>query len=182
LTSIKIENVVASATLKQKLNLDLIVRACPSVEYNPEQFPGLVYKLKKPKTAMLIFGSGKIVCTGARSERQAKRAINMVINDLKKRGVPILGKPEIQVQNIVASADLGGRIDLEESATSLSKAMYEPEQFPGLIYRAEKPKVVMLLFASGRLVCTGAEKESEVYEAVNNLQETLEKKNLITYG
>lgn len=178
---INIENVVASATLKQNIDLNAIVRIFPGVEYRPEQFPGLVYRLKKPKTATLIFNSGKMVCTGAKSERQAKKAVMKVIDDLKRNGIVIVGKPEIQIQNIVASAGLGGYIDLEKSTYSLKRTMYEPEQFPGLIYRMDDPKVVILLFASGKLVCTGAKKEQDVGIAVKKLKETLESKNLIYY-
>jgi transcription initiation factor TFIID TATA-box-binding protein len=93
----------------------------------------------------------------------------------------ILGKPEIQIQNIVSSAGLGGHIDLEKTTYSLKKTMYEPEQFPGLIYRMDDPKVVILIFASGKLVCTGAKKEAEVPRAIAILQKTLEEKGLITY-
>ena len=179
--SINIENVVASATLKQNIDLNSVVKAFPSVEYRPEQFPGLVFRLKKPKTATLIFGSGKMVCTGAKSERQAKTAVRKVVRELKNNGIVIVGKPVIQVQNIVASASLGGRIDLEKSTYTLGRTMYEPEQFPGLIYRMDEPKVVILLFASGKLVCTGAKKEDEVYESVTKLHNRLELDELIYY-
>jgi transcription initiation factor TFIID TATA-box-binding protein len=178
---INIENVVASVTLKQRIDLNAIVRIFPGVEYRPEQFPGLVYRLKKPKTATLIFSSGKMVCTGSKSERQAHKAVLKVVDELKKGGIVIVGRPVIVVQNIVASAGLGGTIDLEKVVYSLKKTMYEPEQFPGLIYRMDEPKVVILIFASGKLVCTGAKKEIQVHIAVNKLQETLEAKNLIMY-
>jgi transcription initiation factor TFIID TATA-box-binding protein len=178
---ITIENVVASATLNQRIDLNAIVRIFPAVEYRPEQFPGLVYRLKKPKTATLIFSSGKMVCTGAKSEKQARKAVTKVVDELKRGGIVILAKPEIQIQNIVSSAGLGGHIDLEKTTYSLKRTMYEPEQFPGLIYRMDDPKVVILIFASGKLVCTGARKEAEVPRAVRKLQETLEEKGLITY-
>ena len=178
---INIENVVASATIHQNIDLNSIVRIFPGVEYRPEQFPGLVYRLKKPKTATLIFSSGKMVCTGAKSERQARKAVMKVVDEIKRNGIVILSKPEIQVQNIVSSVGLGGHIDLEKVTYSLKRTMYEPEQFPGLIYRMDDPKVVILIFASGKLVCTGAKKEGEVHRAVAKLQETLEEKILITY-
>jgi len=180
--SIQIENVVASATLNQRIDLNAVVKGNPGVEYRPKQFPGLVFRLKKPKTATLIFNSGKMVCTGAKSEKEAKRAVGKVVRELKKSGMIIVGKPEIKVVNIVASANLAGLIDLERCAYSLGRTMYEPEQFPGLIYRMENPRVVILLFASGRLVCTGAKKEENVYEAVNNLHQELEKNDLIFHG
>jgi len=178
---VNIENVVASATLNQKVDLNAVVKGYPGVEYRPEQFPGLVFRLKRPKTATLIFNSGKMVCTGAKSEKEAKRAVMKVVKELKKSGIIIIGEPELKIQNIVASADLKGMIDLEKSAYSLGRTMYEPEQFPGLIYRMDEPKVVILLFASGKLVCTGAKREEDVYEAVNKLHQRLEDEDLIYY-
>jgi transcription initiation factor TFIID TATA-box-binding protein len=177
--SISIENVVASATLNQKVDLNSVVKGYPGVEYRPEQFPGLVFRLKRPKTATLIFNSGKMVCTGAKSEKEAKRAVMKVVKELKNGGIIIISKPELKIQNIVASGGLGGMIDLEKAAYSLGHAMYEPEQFPGLIYRMEEPKVVVLLFASGKLVCTGAKKEQDVYGAVDKLHLLLDEFSLI---
>ena len=178
---IDIQNVVASVTIHQNIDLNSIVRIFPGVEYRPEQFPGLVYRLKKPKTATLIFSSGKMVCTGAKAEKQARKAVTKVVDELKRNGIVILSKPEVQVQNIVASVGLGGYIDLEKVTYSLKRTMYEPEQFPGLIYRMDDPKVVILIFSTGKLVCTGAKKEGEVHRAVAKLQDTLEEKILITY-
>ncbi len=178
---INIENVVASATLNQKVDLNAVVKGYPGVEYRPEQFPGLVFRLKRPKTATLIFSSGKMVCTGAKSEKEARRAVMKVIKELKRGGIIIISKPELKIQNIVASAILGGLIDLEKAAFTLGKTMYEPEQFPGLIYRMDEPKVVILLFASGKLVCTGAKKEQDVFDAVAKLHVLLEEKALIFY-
>ncbi len=179
--TISIENVVASATLNQKVDLNSVVKGYPGVEYRPEQFPGLVFRLKRPKTATLIFSSGKMVCTGAKSEKEARRAVIKVIKELKKGGIIIIGKPELKIQNIVASGILGGLVDLEKAAYTLEHTMYEPEQFPGLIYRMQDPKVVILLFASGKLVCTGAKKEEDVYLAVDKLHLLLEDTSLIFY-
>jgi transcription initiation factor TFIID TATA-box-binding protein len=179
--SVRIENVVSSATLNQNIDLNAIVKGNPLVEYRPEKFPGLVFRLKRPKTAILIFSTGKMVCTGAKSEKESKKAVMKVARELKKGGIIIIGKPEIKVVNIVASANLLGRIELEDCAYSLGRTMYEPEQFPGLIYRMDEPKVVILIFASGKLVCTGATKEEHVYKAVAKLNKTLEEKELIYY-
>jgi transcription initiation factor TFIID TATA-box-binding protein len=178
---IHIQNVVASATLNQRVDLNAVVKSYPGVEYRPEQFPGLVFRIKRPKTATLIFNSGKMVCTGAKSEKEARRAVMNVIKELRKGGIIIISKPELKIQNIVASASLGGRIDLEQAVSKLVKTMYEPEQFPGLIYRMDEPKVVILIFASGNLVCTGAKKEQDVYDAVHKLHASLEEKDLIFY-
>lgn len=177
--SIRIENVVASSTLDQRIDLNAVVRGNPGVEYDPEKFPGLIYKLKRPRTSILIFSTGKMVCTGAKSSKEANKAIRKVVGKLKKSGIIIPGKPRTEIVNIVASGNLSGLIDLERSAYSLGRTMYEPEQFPGLIYRVDNPKVVFLVFASGKIVCTGARKEEDVYEAVENLHRDLEKNDLI---
>jgi transcription initiation factor TFIID TATA-box-binding protein len=180
--TISIENVVASAALAQKVDLNSVVKGCPNVKYEPEKFPGLVFRLKRPKTATLIFSSGKMVCTGAKSTKEARRAVMNVLKELKKSGIIIISKPELKIQNIVASGVLGGMADLEKAAVMLKRnAMYEPEQFPGLIYRMDSPKVVILLFASGKLVCTGAKNEEDVYVAVEKLHELLEQANFIVY-
>ncbi len=178
---IEIQNVVASVTLNQKLDLQAIQNAFPQVDYKPAQFPGLVFRLEKPRTATLIFSSGKMVCTGAKSEEEARRAVMKVVRLLREKGFLIREEPIIEIQNIVASIDLFGRIDLELAANTLENVMYEPEQFPGLIYRMSSPKVVILMFASGKLVCTGAKTESEVHEAIRKLSEELREKGLITY-
>jgi transcription initiation factor TFIID TATA-box-binding protein len=178
---INIQNVVATGTMNQKVDLNAVVKGYPGVEYRPEQFPGLVFRLKRPKTATLIFSSGKMVCTGARSGKESRRAIMQVVKELKKGGVIILRKPDVKVVNIVASAILGGKVDLEKTVVTIRKTMYEPEQFPGLIYRMDEPRVVILVFASGSLVVTGAKKEQDVYDAVHKLHKILEEQNLIFY-
>ena len=122
-----------------------------------------------------------MVCTGAKSEKEAIQAVNKVAKELKKHGIPITNKPAIHIQNIVASAELGGEIDLESVFYKLKRVMYEPEQFPGAVYRMDDPKVVFLIFSAGKLVCVGAKKEQEVYEAVNKLQKALEENELIFY-
>ena len=163
---INIVNVVASVTLDQKINLLDIMKVFRNVEYNPKRFPGLVFRLKRPKTATLIFSTGKMVCTGAKSEKIARSAVHKVVRELKDKGIVILNRPKIVIQNMVASGNLHGKIDLEVAADVLDNVMYEPEQFPGLIYRMQDPKTVLLLFASGKLVCTGAKSAEMVYESV----------------
>ncbi|MBA7613571.1 hypothetical protein ES703_20822 [subsurface metagenome] len=176
---ISVENVVATATLDQKLDLIAIMKVFRNVEYRPKKFPGLVFRLKRPKTATLIFTTGKMVCTGAKSEKLARSAIKKVVKELKNNGIIILGKPIIVIQNIVASANLHGKIDLEMAADIMDNVMYEPEQFPGLIYRMAEPKVVILIFASGKLVCTGGKSAEMVDVAVAKLHGILEDFDLI---
>ena len=178
---INIQNVVASAALNQKVDLNAVVKSYPTAEYHPDRFPGLVFRLKRPKTATLIFSSGKMICTGAKSGKESRRAIMKVVKELKKNGIIIVSKPDFKVVNIVASASLGGQVDLEKTVSMLRNTMYEPEQFPGLVYRMDEPKVVILIFASGSLVCTGAKKEQDVYDSVHKLHVILEEQNLIFY-
>jgi transcription initiation factor TFIID TATA-box-binding protein len=176
---VKIVNVVASVTLDQTFNLLDIMKNFKNVEYNPKRFPGLVFRIKKPKTATLIFSTGKMVCTGSTSAKMAHRAVNKVVRELKNGGIIILGKPKIVIQNMVASGNLHSKIDLEVAADVLDNVMYEPEQFPGLIYRMRDPKTVLLLFSSGKLVCTGAKSEAMVYESVGKVLEVLKDYDLL---
>ena len=178
---IEIVNVVASATIDQKLDLVKIQKEFPDVEYHPEQFPGAVFRLKTPKTATLLFSTGKMVCTGSKSEEMAVKAVNLVVERLRKGGIKIKKDAVVTVQNIVSSINLGGRIHVERAARTLPRSMYEPEQFPGVIHRMLDPKTVILLFASGKLVCTGAKTEKDVYRSVNNLHSMLEEKDLMIY-
>jgi len=178
---ISIENVVATATLGQKLDLLAIMKVFTNVEYRPKKFPGLVFRLKRPKTTTLIFSTGKMVCTGAKSEKMARSAIRKVVEELKNNDIIILGKPEIMIQNIVASANIHGKVDLEAAADIMDNVMYEPEQFPGLIYRMGDPKVVILIFSSGKLVCTGGKSAEMVDVAVAKLHGILEDYDLIYY-
>jgi len=175
---IEIQNVVASAKLDQRFNLLDIEKIFSNTEYRPKKFPGLVFRLKRPKTATLIFSTGKMVCTGAKSEKLAKSAINKVVRELKQNGIIVLGKPTITIQNIVASANLHNRVDLETAADLLDNVMYEPEQFPGLIYRMADPKTVLLLFSSGKIVCTGGKSEKIVEKSVHTLYEILDEYEL----
>jgi len=178
---ISIENVVASASIDQSLDLKDITKKFPDVEWNPEQFPGAVFRLKSPKTATLLFRTGKMVCTGAKSEEMARKAVSNVVQKLRKGGIKIEKDATVTVQNIVASINLGGRIHLEEVARRLPRSMYEPEQFPGLIHRMLDPKTVILIFSTGKLVCTGGKTEKDVYRSVNQLHNLLEEKDLMVY-
>jgi len=178
---IDIVNVVASATIDQELDLNEITKKFPDTEYHPEQFPGLVFRLKNPKTATLIFRTGKMVCTGSKSSDLAKKSVKIVVQKLRKGGIKIKKDAVVTVQNIVSSINLGGKIHLEKAARTLPRSMYEPEQFPGVIHRMVDPKTVILIFASGKLVCTGAKTEKDVHRSVNNLHSMLEEKGLMIY-
>jgi len=181
LAKIKIENVVASTSLGEELDLQAIALALTGSEYEPEQFPGLIYRLKEPKTATLLFRSGKVVCTGAKSLDDVHKAIRKVAKQIEDAGIKVNTDPDVEVQNIVASSDLETKINLNAIAISLGleKVEYEPEQFPGLVYRIDDPKVVVLLFGSGKLVCTGARKPDDVKRAVEKITEELDAAGLL---
>ena len=181
LVRIRIENVVASTSLGDVLDLQSIALGLDGAEYEPEQFPGLIYRLKQPKTAILLFRSGKVVCTGAKSMQEVEKSIRTVAQQIRKGGQKITLRPKIQVQNIVASSDLESEINLNAIAVTLGldRVEYEPEQFPGLVCRIDEPKVVILLFGSGKLVCTGARKPSDVEVAVKKITTELQGAGLL---
>jgi transcription initiation factor TFIID TATA-box-binding protein len=171
LTKIRIENVVASTTLSAELDLPAIAVRLDGAEYDPDQFPGVIYRLREPKTAILLFHSGKAVCTGGKSWKQVDESIRQVVAQIHRGGQKVLQHPKIQVQNIVATSDLGSEIDLTPVAITLGldRVEYEPEQFPGLVLRLEEPRVVVLLFSSGKMVCTGARRPSDIAVAVQKV-------------
>ena len=166
----KIENVVATVVVEitEKIDLNIIARKHADVEYNPERFPGLVMRILKPKATILIFSTGKMVVTGMRKASEAGRVVEKVLKNIRKAGIKV-SNPEITIQNIVASGDLHTNIDLNMAAIVMEYAMYEPEVFPGLIYRMQEPKTVFLIFSTGRIVCTGAKKKEIVRDAVKKL-------------
>lgn len=178
---VKVENIVASTIFAEKLDLDVIATSLEEAEYEPEQFPGLVYRLGSPKTATLLFRSGKANCTGAKNIEDVQKTVDIIADKLKKLGVKVYKDLEIVVQNMVATADLGGELNLDEVAVAfgLENVEYEPEQFPGLVYRVKEPKVVMLLFGSGKIVCTGGRNTEDVSKAVQDLSEKLNSMGLL---
>ena len=166
----KIENVVAKVVVEitEKIDLNIIARKHPEVEYNPERFPGLVMRIEKPRATILIFSTGKMVVTGLRKAAEAPKVVEKVVKNIRKAGIKV-SNPEITIQNIVASGDLHTNIDLNMAAIVMEFAMYEPEVFPGLIYRMQEPKTVFLIFSTGRIVCTGAKRKDIVRDAVLKL-------------
>ena len=171
--NIKIENIVASASLGVRIPLEKIVEHLEGTEYEPEQFPGLVYRLKDPKAAALIFSSGKIVCTGARSISDVRRVVKKVADMIKAAKIGEPKKYSIQIENIVASVKLEYKLNLDKIAFELENSEYAPEQFPGLVYRMKTPKVVFLLFSSGKVVCTGVRKVEDIESAVGAITKKL---------
>ena len=166
---IKIQNIVASTSLEHDIPLIKLAETLPNTEYNPEQFPGLVMRIKDPKTSALIFSSGKVVCTGAKSMKKVKESINKIIKNLAKIKIRIKVKPIIKVQNMVASGEIYMDLNLNSLAMKLENTEYEPEQFPGLVYKLDGTRATFLLFSNGKIVCTGTRSETKLKEAVAKL-------------
>jgi len=179
MNKVDIQNVFATSSLGTEIDLVTIMKTCHNTVYRPKKFHGLVFRLKRPKTATLIFTNGKMICFGARSEKLAKSAVRKVVRELKKAGFIIPRKREIVIHNIVAFADIDGKVDLEEASMFLDNIMYEPDQFPGEVYRMDDPKVVILIFSSGKLVITGAKAEKKVHEALEKMKAILIENELL---
>ena len=177
MVDIKVVNIVASATFAEKLDLDIIAQSSEETEYEPEQFPGLVYRVSNPKTATLLFTSGKANITGAKSVEDVHKVVAIVAEKLRKIGADVFKNKDIKVvvQNMVATSDLGAEFNMNEVAVGLGleNVEYEPEQFPGLVYRVKEPKAVILIFSSGRIVCVGARSTEDVSKAVEKVSEKL---------
>lgn len=170
---VEIVNIVVSTNLEHPIPLEKMAATLSNTEYNPEQFPGLVIRIKEPKTSALIFSSGNVVCTGARTMAQVDEAIQQIIKSLEKINVTITVKPVIAVQNIVASGSIGMKLNLNTLAMRLENTEYEPEQFPGLVYKLNEAKATFLLFSNGKVVCTGTKSEKEVHKAMDMLIDRL---------
>ncbi|MAG16078.1 TATA-box-binding protein [Candidatus Woesearchaeota archaeon] len=168
---IRVVNIVVSTSLQHDIPLEKMAATLSNTEYNPEQFPGLVIRIKEPKTSALIFSSGKVVCTGARSMDKVNESIKKIIKSLEKIGIKIKIKPEVKIQNIVASGTVGMDLNLNTLAMKLRNTEYEPEQFPGLVYKLVDgaTKATFLLFSNGKVVCTGTKSEKEVHSALAKL-------------
>lgn len=170
----KIENVVGTVEvdITEKINLIQIVKNMPEVEYNPERFPGLVMRIENPRATFLIFSTGKMVVTGLRQASDAPKVVEKVVKNIQKAGIKV-SNPKITIQNMVASGSLHVNIDLNMAAIEMENAMYEPEVFPGLIYRMQDPKTVFLIFSTGKIVCTGAKDKESVRKAVIKLNQVV---------
>src|SRR6056297_2210082 len=179
--TIEIQNVVASTGIGQELDLEALATDIPGADFNPDNFPGLVYRTQDPKAAALIFRSGKIVCTGAKSVDGVHKSLEIVFDELASLSIDVAEDPPVTVQNIVSSGDLGTNLNLNAIAIGLGleAVEYEPEQFPGLVYRLEDYDVVLLLFGSGKVVVTGAKETDEARDALMSVREELDELGLL---
>lgn len=160
-----LQNIVATVNLDCRLDLKTIALHARNAEYNPKRFAAVIMRIREPKTTALIFASGKMVVTGAKSEDDSKLASRKYARIIQKLGFDAKFT-DFKIQNIVGSCDVKFPIRLEGLAFSHGTfSSYEPELFPGLIYRMVKPKIVLLIFVSGKIVLTGAKQREEIYAA-----------------
>lgn len=172
-SNLKVQNIVATTSLGKEVSLTKLARTQSNTEYNPEQFPGLVLRVEKPKSAVLVFSSGNLVCTGTKSVAQVKDVIRAVIKQIAKIGVKITDMPKITVQNIVASGSIELELNLNVLALQLENTEYEPEQFPGLVYKLVEPPATFLLFSNGKLVCTGTKNKQQLEHSMVQLHRNI---------
>lgn len=177
MSEINVENIVASATIGRKFDLDEVHSILDGSEYNPEKFRGVIYRVRVNdlRTSVLIFRSGKMVCTGATVVGQIYDTIKYLMGYLEENGLDVLDTPEVNVQNIVATTDMKHTLNLNSVAISLGleRIEYEPEQFPGLVYRMDEPKLVMLFFGSGKVVCTGGKTLDDIEKGIDKVSKEL---------
>jgi len=170
----KIQNIVLSVTYEgTEFNLNKLARSLDGARYDPESFPGVVYKSEDPRASFLIFASGKMNCVGARSMADAKLAIKKLTRKIREAHIKVKTEPKVKVQNIVASVNFGRKIDIERIARRFENTEYEPEVFPGLVFRLDNPKTVLLLFVSGKGVCAGAKSMGDVNRAAQKTNEII---------
>ena len=181
LDALEIQNVVASSAIGQEIALEALAMDLEGVDFDPEKFPGLIYRTEEPQATALIFRSGKIVCTGANSVEGVYEALESAFEALRNLSIRVDEDPVVTVQNIVVSGDLGETLNLNAIAIGLGleAVEYEPEQFPGLVYRLDEPDVVALLFGSGKTVITGCKQLVDAEEATEVLVERLSELSLL---
>jgi transcription initiation factor TFIID TATA-box-binding protein len=194
----KLQNIVSTANLGCQLKLRQIALQARNAEYNPKRFAAVIMRIKEPKTTALIFSSGKMVCTGAKSEEDSRKASRKYAKIIKSLGFNVEFK-EFKVQNIVGSCDVKFQISLSKLNIQLGKfnsnsdkgnnknkkyiCHYEPEIFPGLIYHMLDPEIVLLIFVSGKIVLTGAKQRQQIFDAFKKIYPVLYKfKHINTNG
>jgi transcription initiation factor TFIID TATA-box-binding protein len=165
----QLQNIVSTVNLGCKLDLKKIALHARNAEYNPKRFAAVIMRIREPRTTALIFSSGKMVCTGAKSEEDSRLAARKYARIVQKLGFAAKFL-DFKIQNMVGSCDVKFPIRLEGLVLTHSQfSSYEPELFPGLIYRMVKPRIVLLIFVSGKVVLTGAKVRQEIYEAFDNI-------------
>lgn len=169
-----LQNVVSTASLGCKLDLKQIAIRARNAEYDPKRFSAVIMRIREPKTTALVFSSGKIVITGAKSEKMSRLAARKYARIIQKLDFKEITFSEFKIQNMVGTCDVKFPIRLEGLAHDhVDYSSYEPELFPGLIYRMVSPKIVLLIFVSGKVVLTGGKSREQIYEAFENIYPVL---------
>jgi transcription initiation factor TFIID TATA-box-binding protein len=173
--SLKIENIVASGSVAETIDLDMISTNIEGCELNKKRFPGAVFRMQNPKFAALIFSSGKVVLTGIRCPEDLVIGLRNLLNKLKEVGIVCLEIPSVAITNMVCSYNLGNTLSLNRIVITLNleNIEYEPEQFPGLVYRIADPKIVVLLFSSGKIIITGGKNMDDIKKGLIILKDKL---------
>lgn len=170
--NIEIKNMVAKLDLDAELNLSYLSSQFPNSSYNPERYPSLIFRPEGSST-VLITMSGILLFTGGNSMESVSEAYRQVSKELNKIGLKnIKDEDEIRIVNVVSVFDLEMELDLNclSIELGLENIEYNPEQFPGLIYRVENGPVA-LIFTSGKTVITGAESTDEILDATDTVRE-----------
>ena len=172
MADIIIQNIVATVQIAKELDIEHLADVIQDSKYDPEEFPGLILHFNDPKTVALVFSSGEIICTGAKNIDEIEDSMIKTIDKIEKAGISVMDKPEVEIQNIVASLDLKKKLNLVNIVMNplLENVEYEPEKFPGLIYRIDGSSVTLLIFGSGKIVCTGAKKLEGASDAINTIK------------
>lgn len=177
----KIVNIVASQRMANNLDINEVAYVL-GIDFEQEQFPGMVYRCEDPKVCILLFRSGKAVATGAKDFEDIEISFKKLREDLESNDFELYPEEacETSLHNLVVTCDFShiigdSKLNLMNLMFHLpfDKTEYEPEQFPGLIYRLDDPKVVFLIFSSGKCVITGSKDLEEAQEAENNLRDEL---------
>lgn len=175
MTNLTIENIVANAKIADSIDINMLAEKDPDFKYNQNEFTGLTIKLDEPKTAVLLMPNGKAICTGAKKMEEAETAIKNVANKIKRAGLKIKAKHKVEMTNIVVSLDLKKELHLASISKGLmlENVNYEPEEFPGLIYKMDDLGAILLLFSSGKIVCAGASNMEDASKAIESMKEKL---------
>ncbi|CAF3520693.1 unnamed protein product [Rotaria socialis] len=165
----RLQNIVSTVNLGCKLDLKRIALQARNAEYNPKRFAAVIMRIRNPRTTALIFSSGKMVCTGAKSEEDSLQASRRYARVVQKLGFLVKFR-DFKIQNMVGSVGAAFPIRLEALVLKHYQfCSYEPELFPGLIYRMISPKIVLLIFVSGKVVLTGAKSRQDIHEAFDRI-------------
>jgi transcription initiation factor TFIID TATA-box-binding protein len=175
MTDITVENIIAYAKVADELDIYKISEKVPGFMYDPTEFLGLTLKLEKPNVAILLLPNGKVICTGAKKIEDIEFSIKEVVNKIKSIGIKIKSKTELEIQNIVASLDLNKELNLSLIAKELmlEDTSYEPDHFPGIIYKIDDTGAVLLISSTGKIVCVGVKNLEDATKAIEMMKEKI---------